>query len=169
MEKSKSRSEFVGTLSKYQENNRKTYMEYEQDRYTPYQNYLYKRALYGIESLSKEELERTCSKKLERIKRIHIKAQKVLNRYKQKLTIDYTNLIFLSLWPESPFTTFMLNNAETDDAFVNKLTFKDLNISKDDIVDIFISEGVLPKNFKEILINPNQLPRLKNEIKTQNV
>ena len=169
MEITKSRYQFTGTLSKYQTDNKKSYMEYEQDRYTPYQNYLYKRALYGIDALSKEELQTICSKKLERIKRVHLKAQKVINRYKQSLTISYTNKLFELLWPSSPFTAFMMNSTETDDSFTNKLTFKDLNISKDDIISIFISEGVLPKSFLEIKNNPNQLPRLKNESKTQAV
>jgi len=31
----------------YQLNGGKTYMQYEQDKYSVYQNYLYKRALYG--------------------------------------------------------------------------------------------------------------------------
>ena len=164
-----SKYQFTGSLSKYQADNKKQFMNYQQDKYSSYQNYLYKRALYGLESLSKEELSSTCSKKLERIKRVHFKAQQVINVYKQKLTIEYTNLLFKTLFPESPLTDFFIGNSEVDEKFTNKLTFKDLKISKDDIISIFIEEGVLPKNFMDITNNPNQLPRLKNETKAQTV
>jgi hypothetical protein len=54
---------------------------------------------------------------------------------------------------------------ETDEKFVNTLTFKDLNISKKDIITIFMSEGILPKNFLSLKEAPVTLPRLKNEVK----
>ena len=54
---------------------------------------------------------------------------------------------------------------ETDDKFKNTLTFKDLNIGKDEIITIFMEEGVLPKNFLSLQEAPVSLPRLKNEVK----
>jgi hypothetical protein len=57
----------------------------------------------------------------------------------------------------------LLNNVELDPEFKNTLTFKDLKISKDDIIAIFIEEGVLPKNFHSITTDPNMLPRLKSK------
>jgi hypothetical protein len=56
-----------------------------------------------------------------------------------------------------------LNDTDADVNFKNTLNFKDLNIKKDDIISIFIEEGVLPKNFMSITHDPNQLPRLKNQ------
>lgn len=150
-------------VKNYQLNAGKLYMQYETDRYSAYQNYLYKRALYGLDSLSEKELETICSKKKQRIINVYKRAQIVLNVFKQKLTILYSNQIFESLFPESPITHFLLSDIETDESFKNTLTFKDLNISKDQIISIFISEGVLPKNFLSLERDPNQLPRLKNE------
>ena len=60
----------------------------------------------------------------------------------------------------------MLRYTETDEKFTNTLTFKDLNISKQDIITIFISEGILPKNFLSLKEAPVTLPRLKNEVKS---
>lgn len=159
-----SKYQFSGSLSKYQETSRKPYTKYEQDKYTQYQNYLYKRALYGLKSLSKEEIDSMSEQKLKRIKRVNRKAQSVINVYKQKITILYSNILFEKFFPNSPYTEFLLNNTETDTNFINKLNFKDLNIHKDDIIKVFIEEGVLPKNFMEIKINPHKLPRLKHEI-----
>jgi hypothetical protein len=59
----------------------------------------------------------------------------------------------------------MTQNKEVDEKFTNILTFKDLNISKKDIITIFMSEGILPKNFLSLESPQNQLPRLKNECK----
>jgi hypothetical protein len=141
----------------------KTYIEYEQDKYSAYQNYLYKRALYGLDAIEQKELVTMCSKKKQRIINVYKRAQSILNIAKQKATIHYTNLLFKTFFPKSPFTQLLLGETETDEKFKNTLTFKDLNISKDDIINIFITEGVLPKNFLSLDKDPNQLPRLKNE------
>jgi len=141
----------------------KTYMQYETDGYSQYQTYLYKRALYGLDALTQQELATMCSKKKQRIINVYKRAQVVLNKFKQELTIQYTNLLFKRLFPNSPLTDALLANTETDEKFKNTLTFKDLGIEKKDIISIFISEGILPKNFLSLDKDPNQLPRLKNQ------
>jgi hypothetical protein len=147
----------------YQLNAGKTYMQYETDKYSQYQNYLYKRALYGLDALSQEELATMCSKKRQRIINVYRRSQVVLNKFKQQVTIQYSNFIFKTLFPNAPITDFLLSEHQTDDKVKNTLTFKDLNISKDDIISIFIQEGVLPKNFLSLTHDPNQLPRLKGK------
>jgi hypothetical protein len=147
----------------YQLNAGKTYMQYETDKYSQYQNYLYKRALYGLDALSQEELATMCSKKRQRIINVYRRSQVVLNKFKQQVTIQYSNFIFKTLFPNAPITDFLLSDNQTDDKVKNTLTFKDLNISKDDIISIFIQEGVLPKNFLSLTHDPNQLPRLKGK------
>ena len=143
----------------------KTYIQYEQDRYSSYQNYLYKRALYGLDALTKQELATICSKKKQRIINVYKRAQVILNKFKQQVTIQYTNFIFKTLFPKSPVTDFLLADTEIDEKFKNTLTFKELGISKDQIITIFIAEGILPKNFLSLDRDPNQLPRLRNQIK----
>ena len=141
----------------------KTYMSYEQDKYSTYQNYLYKRALYGLEALDQKELATMCSKKKQRIINVYKRAQNVLNLFKQKLTIKYTNKLFETLFPKSSFTKAFLECDEVDEKFKNTLTFKDLNITKDDIITIFMAEGILPKNFLSLQEAPVNLPMLKNQ------
>ena len=79
------------------------------------------------------------------------------------MTIGYTNFLFETLFPHSPITAHFLNDTDPDVNFKNTLNFKDLNIKKDDIIRIFIEEGVLPKNFMSLTNDPNQLPRLKTK------
>jgi hypothetical protein len=152
-------------LKDYQLNVGKTHIQYEQDNYSNYQNYLYKRALYGLSSINQEELDTMCSKKKQRIINVYKRAQIVLNTLKQQATISYTNFLFKTLFPKSPITQFLLTETETDEKFKNTLTFKDLNISKEQIISIFMLEGVLPRNFLSLEGPQNQLPRLKNEHK----
>lgn len=148
-------------INNYQLNSGKTYMQYETDGYSQYQNYLYKRALYGLDSLSENELATMCSKKKQRVINVYKRAQVTLNMFKQKVTIAQSNFIFKTLFPNSPITSFLLTDNEVDEKFKNTLTFKDLGITKDQIITIFISEGILPKNFLSLERNPNELPRLK--------
>ena len=89
--------EYSGKLAEYQTMAQNTTIQYEVDKFTPYQNYLYKRALYGLNGLPKEELEMMCPKKKHRINKVYLKGQNVINIYKQKLTIKYSNLIFNEL------------------------------------------------------------------------
>ena len=142
-----------------------TVSSYESDQYNQYQNYLYKRALYGLSALTEQELATMCSKKKQRIINVYKKAQVVINKLKQQATIKYTNFIFETLFPKSPLTQALLAETETDDKLVNTLNFKDLNIDKSQIITIFIAEGVLPKNFLSLEGPQNQLPRLRNESK----
>ena len=151
---------YSGKLENYQLSNQiKNVMQYEYDSYTPYQNYLYKRALFGLNSLTEIEINTICNKKKQRINNVYKRAQVVLNNFKQQVTINYSNFIFKTLFPNSPITDFLITEVETDEKFINTLNFKDLNISKDDIICIFIQEGILPKNFlslKEAQINLNK-------------
>ena len=160
----KERFEYTGSLSEYQLLSKNTTMKYEVDSYSPYQNYLYKSALYGLDSINEKELVTMCSKKKQRINKVYFKGQMVINIYKQKLTNNFTTALFNKLFPKAPVTALFNSNQDTDPNFKNTLTFKDLNISKDDIVNLFIQEGILPKNFTELTTDPNQLPKLKNAI-----
>lgn len=150
-------------IKDYQLNSGKTYISYETDGYSHYQNYLYKRALYGLDSLSEQELATVCSKKKQRIVNVYKKAQITLNKFKQQVTIQYSNFVFKTLFPNSPITDLLLSDTEVDENFKNTLTFKDLGITKEQIITIFMLEGILPKNFLSLEGPQNQLPRLKND------
>jgi hypothetical protein len=123
------------------------YQVFEQDKYSPYQNYLYKRALYGLDSLSVEELNSMCSKKRSRILNVYNRAQIVVNNYKHKVTKQLTDKLLSSLFPQSSLISEITRYDEIDSNYKNTLTFKDLSIHKDQLVDQFIMEGILPKNF----------------------
>ena len=123
------------------------YQDFEQDKYTTYQNYLYKRALYGIDSLSLEELNTMCGKKKSRILNVYNRAQLVVNNYKHRVTKQLTDKLLVSLFPNSSLISELNNYEDMDANYKNTLTFKDLCIHKDQLVELFMLEGILPKNF----------------------
>ena len=161
MEIQEKKLEYKGKMESYQLYRGNTYMEYEKDNYNSYQNHLYKRALYGLSAFTQAELATMCSKKKQRVSKVYMKGQNIINLYKQKLTNAYSNFIFKTLFPESPLTQFLVETDETDVEYKNTLSFKDLGISKDQIVGIFIAEGILPKNFHSLQRDTNALPRLR--------
>jgi len=123
------------------------YQDFEQDKYNTYQNYLYKRALYGIDSLSVNELNGMCSKKKSRIHNVYNRAQLVVNNYKHRVTKQLTDKLLLSLFPNSSLISELNSYEDMDANYKNTLTFKDLCIHKDQLVELFMLEGILPKNF----------------------
>jgi len=123
------------------------YQDFEQDKYSTYQNYLYKRALYGIDSLSVNELNSMCSKKKSRIHNVYNRAQLVVNNYKHRVTKQLTDKLLLSLFPNSSLISELNSYEDMDANYKNTLTFKDLCIHKDQLVELFMLEGILPKNF----------------------
>ncbi len=123
------------------------YQDFEQDKYSTYQNYLYKRALYGIDSLSVDELNSMCSKKKSRILNVYNRAQLVVNNYKHRVTKQLTDKLLLSLFPNSSLISELNSYEDVDANYKNTLTFKDLCIHKDQLVELFMLEGILPKNF----------------------
>jgi hypothetical protein len=158
----KQKFEYSGKLEEYQLYKKNTYTKYEADQYSQYQNFLYKRALYGLSSLPVEEVEKMSKQKKIRISKVNRRAQRVLNEAKQRKVITLTNKLFAKWFPDTNFTKFMLGNIETDEKVRNTLNFKDLNIDKHEIVRIFIEEGILSSNFLSLTRDPNSLPRLKS-------
>jgi hypothetical protein len=83
----------------------------------------------------------------------------LLNSRRVGDTTFYTNSISLI---QDYNTILQFSNLGVNSSYL----IKDLNIGKDDIIAIFIAEGILPKNFLSLDKDPNQLPRLKHEVKS---
>ena len=151
--------------SNYQKLDKPTFVKYDGDGLNSYQNYLYKRALYGLKGLPETELATMCLAKQKRINKVHFRAQKLLNLYKHTLTKKLTDTLLLSLFPKSSLAQSFAAYDEVDETFTNTLSFKDLGISKTEIIELFIQEKILPGNFFNITPqdNPTFLPKLKGQ------
>ena len=111
------------------------------------QNHLYHRALSGLNVYSKEEIMTMNKEKRRRIIKVHKKAKKVINLLKQEAMTTLSNKLLTSMFPKSPIAKKMLDVNENDSEFVCKLSLKDLAISKKNVIDRLMADGILPNNF----------------------
>jgi len=140
---------YNGNLKNYQLNSSNTQI-YEIDKFNKYQNFLYKRALYGLNMFEENEIKKMHWQKRKRIIKVHKKAQNALNLYKQEKTNRYTKEFF-KLFHKSKLCKELIEDF-IDPNYINDLDFKSLKISKEDIVKIFIKNSVLPKNFYKLKV-----------------
>jgi len=128
----------------------KTYTKYESDVFNKYQNFLYKRALYGLKMYDDSEINIMHWQKIKRIRKVNKRTQRIINIWKQELTNSYTTSFFEQIFPKSPITKGLQETNYTDPEFNCKLSFKDLGVKKENVIKKLHSEGVLPKNFYEL-------------------
>tara|TARA_Y100000385_G_C12940635_1_gene570899 strand:+ start:482 stop:967 length:486 start_codon:yes stop_codon:yes gene_type:complete len=145
-------TEFIGKYENLQEFGKSYFKKstdtvYEVDPFNRTQNLIYKRTMFGLKLYSKEELKAMHPSKIKKIKKAHKKAQHVLNVWKQEKVIETTNAIF-SIFNKSTLCEEIIKAySEPDPKFVSRISFKELGITKDDIVDKLMQEKVLPYNF----------------------
>lgn len=123
---------------------------YQKSSLTLTQNQLYKSALYGLNIYSKEELARMKWFEKEEIKKMHSKTQQVLNILKQERLVEITNKWFRKWFPKSKLAEDLCSTTDIDPSMFNTMSFKDLNITKEDIINRLILKKVLPVNFHNL-------------------
>lgn len=148
-----SRTHYQGVYSDFQSFgqsfNGKRYSQIEFD-YTKTQNFLYKRAIFGLKMYTQEEIREMHWQKKKRIQKVHKRTQKELNTWKQSRLIEITNSLFGMFHRSSLAQELLEAYSEPDPEFICKTEFKDLGISKDDVVEKLLEVGILPHTFKSI-------------------
>jgi len=151
--RTKSDHEYTGRMGNYQTQG----SSFRKQRYsglhrlTPYQDLLYRRALFGLSAYSPEELKHMNRNKKKRIEIVNRKAQEVINLWKQHICNTWTNNLFMTFFPASPVTQALVKDlTHTDRRYINKLKLPDLNIRHRQIVEVFIKSNILPENFYEL-------------------
>lgn len=148
-------NQYVGNYSKYQlEGNDYNGKKYNLVVYTPLNNHqsmLYNRALFGLSLYTQEEVQEMHWEKRKRIIKVHKRAKSVLNIWKQEITNKITTAFFSAIFPKTEFAIhFEKTVSETDEQFINKLSLRDLGISKAQVILKLIEAGILPPNFYEL-------------------
>lgn len=125
---------------------------YEKDPFNEYQNFLYNRALNGLNTYDKDEVTAMAYNKKKRIVKVHKRAQTIINLWKQHVVNVLSNHLFQTIFPDSPLTKELVEDlgSHTDETYINKIPLKLLQIKKINVIDRFIEEGILPKNFHEL-------------------
>lgn len=146
---------YAGRLSEYQtKGNRyvKHNIEYEKDKFNQYQNFLYKRALFGLSVYTEEEQSKMHWDKKKRIQKVHERAQEVLNKWKQLRTQELVSSLLCKLFYKSSFAKEFREKFanEYDPNYISPVEFKYLGISKEQIIEKLIEEKILPGNFYQL-------------------
>lgn len=144
---------YEGRLSSYQKYGTSfNKVQFERDPFNSYQNFLYKRALFGLSVYQKDELEKMHWDKKRRIEKVHERAQKVLNLWKQEMTNQWLGTILSTVFHHSSFVKELNEKfgSETDEQYISKVDFKSLGVSKQQVVEKLIQEKILPANFYQL-------------------
>ena len=122
------------------------------------QNSLYRRALFGLKGLTFEEVQKMCTSKKKRIKRVNLRALAILNELKQEKLIKVSYFLLtrfiekehrhkLLVKSQTNISYLVHAYSEPDPEFQCKMTCLDLDISIFEILDRFIETGILPYDF----------------------
>jgi hypothetical protein len=135
----------------------------ESEWFNSYQYFLFRRALYGLEVYSQEELRYISSQKKKRIKAVHKHVQETLNLFKQRLLIKYTDAFLTAVFPNSKdIKLFISTYSEPDPEFICGVSMEKFGITKQDIAKELVDKKCLPYNFFELTVNDDpRMSRLK--------
>ena len=140
--------EYSGKLETKQFVNESKVVRYE--HLSPVQNELYKRCLMGLDFYSPQELYAMNSAKKIKISKRHKAVQTTLNLWKQELINKKANALLSVLFPKSALIKAITTDFETDSSYINKMTFKELGLTKENIIDKLICSNFLPRNFETL-------------------
>lgn len=149
--------EYTGKLSRHQQEGfaNSKYQPHDGIFLNKYQNHLYHRALFGLSVFTQEEIKVMNAAKRKRIIKVHKRTQQVLNTWKQEIVIALSNKFFTDLFPKSDFTRELLSDSLVDPKIKCNLSFKVLKIDKPAVIQKLLCEGVLPKNFHTLNMEPS--------------
>lgn len=143
------RYQYIGILNEYQTISKDLVQEIVYTELNPYQHFLFKRVLHGLNMYSKEEIAQMHWDKKRRITKVWKRAQILINDWKQIICNIKANEILSVFGKNAAFLT-NIPVTETIADYKNTLTLKDVGLSYEDLIIKFISEGLLPRNFFEL-------------------
>jgi hypothetical protein len=136
---------YSGKLEAKQFANKSKVVKYE--NLSAVQNELYKRCLMGLDFYTPQELYTMNSAKKSKIFNKHKAVQCLLNLWKQEISIEKTNSWLAVMFPKSTLISDICNDKTISKKFTNTLSFKELGLTRDVVIDKLICNNMLPKNF----------------------
>tara|TARA_R110001592_G_scaffold24542_3_gene94486 strand:- start:5274 stop:5882 length:609 start_codon:yes stop_codon:yes gene_type:complete len=150
------RYQYLGILEEYQLHPPSLINSFEYSKLNPYQHFLFKRVLHGLNVYKPEEVKKLHWDKRRRISKVWKRGQREINAWKQTLCNKKINSYLRETFKHSPLAQYIASipAEETLDDYHNTMTFKDLGINYEDVILKFMSLGLLPNNF--FTIKPNE-------------
>jgi len=146
-----------GLLEEYQLHPISITNNFHYSKLNSYQHFLFKRVLHGLNVYKPEEVKKLHWDKKRRISKVWKRSQREINAWKQmicnKKVNDYFSRTFKTRMVEYIIS---LPATEVLEDYNNTLTFKQLNIEYEDVIYLFMSKGLLPKNYLTLTPNDNQ-------------
>ena len=120
-----------------------------------YQHFLFKRVLHGLNVYKPEEVKKLHWDKKRRISKVWRRSQREINAWKQMICNKKVNDYFSRTF-KTRMVEYIISLPATDvlEDYNNTLTFKQLNIEYEDVIYLFMSKGLLPKNY--LTLKPNE-------------
>ena len=150
------RYQYLGILEEYQLHPPSLINSFEYSKLNPYQHFLFKRVLHGLNVYKPEEVKKLHWDKKRRISKVWKRGQREINAWKQTLCNKRINSYLSKTFKHSPLAQYIASipAEETLDDYNNTMTFKDLGINYEDVILKFMSLGLLPNNY--FTIKPNE-------------
>lgn len=115
------------------------------------QEFLYYRALYGLDMYTPEEIKDMKREKRRKIQRAQRKAREIIEMWKQDMLNTITNDLFSRLFPNSQFTRELLETSTTLDAnFQSNLSLRSIGVTDVELASLLVKHKALPGNFHQI-------------------
>ena len=142
------RYEYLGLLGEYQTHSPGVVQKLTYTKLNPTQHFLFKRVLHGLNVYTPEERSKLHWDKKRRIKKVWQRGQREVNAWKQVICSKQAKSI-LSIFSNTSFGQEInsIPANEVDHTYTNRLTFKQLGLSYEDLILFYMKKGLLPKNF----------------------
>jgi hypothetical protein len=115
------------------------------------QKSMYRRLMYGQDAFTPEEITSMSPSTLFSIKKEHIRATEVLNQFKYERHYGAYNKLFAVIFPHIDLSYFK------DGRYSEMPTLKELKISTNDIINLWIANKLLPSNFLSLNVETIKL------------
>jgi len=168
LDQRESRYNYLGLLSDYQLNSESLIRDLDYIKLNPYQHFLFKRILHGLNIYKKEEVDQMHWDKKKRIKKVWFKGQQAINELKQYISYKQSQKIF-SIFKGNIGEDIVNLPFEYLPDYQNKLSLKELGLKYEDLIIKFMSSGLLPKNFLSLKSNENKENITKNDSNKQTI
>jgi len=126
------------------------YQEFEKQVFNPVQKKMYNQLVYGFSVFTEEEVEKLHPKIKKSIRIRYTKAQRVINKLKQKIVNASVNEFFTKLFPKSSTAKRIACTNGYQPNYLCKFTFKELGMTNVMIAEYLIRHSLLPKNFFQL-------------------
>ena len=129
---------------RYFNNESETVMSYEKNSYTDRQEFLFNKALKGLNAYDLKEVKKMRPDQVQRIRKVNAKALSEINILKQERLIKITNSIF-ALFHNSPFAKGIVEEfSEPHNRFRCETSWKELGITKSMVIERLVDKKILP-------------------------